>query len=319
MDVLESLRPREKAKIMDLVAEAGIDIGPWAVRQDGASIKEPAANPAYCYEWAFGGDDEPTALCIWHESLTDREGQITYEGNLRREALELDRAAEDYYKPQNVRSRAKEQARRARRFDRLLQGAYRQAKPIRVITLAGEMRRGGSEPGVQSAIVDYRLLDPEPWYVHVYADADGHCRLIRGVARLPDSTVADESPAFIDQFTIPEAALRLVVSGQVYERSPAVRRTALLRAGGKCEACSAPGFVMDSGSIYLETHHVFPLSNGGPDAEWNVVAICPNDHRRAHFGKGRVGLRSRLVDRLTQLYPRSRDALQTLSKAAENQ
>ena len=312
MDILDDLRPTQRAKIMDLAAEAGIDVRPWAIREDGATIKNPAANPHYCYEWAFGGDNEPTALCIWQESLKVRDGRIEYEGNLRKEALDLDRAAEDYFKPQAIKSRAKEQARRARRFDLLLQRAYRQGKPLRVITLAGEMRRGGSEPGVQSAIVDFRMLDPEPWYVHEYGDEDGSCRLVRGMVRPAELSAETLLPTFFDQFSIPPAAARVESSGLVYARSPEVRRMVLQRACGACEACSAKGFVLDSGAIYLETHHVFPLSDAGPDVEWNVVAICPNDHRRAHFGRDRPELRSRLVDYLIRAYPSAKNALHTL-------
>jgi 5-methylcytosine-specific restriction protein A len=311
-EVLEELRPTHQAKIMDLVAGAGIDVRPWAIREDGAPVKNPAANPSYCYEWAFGGGDEPTALCIWHESLAIQKGHIEYVGNSRKDALDLDRAAEDHFKPREVKSRAKEQARRARRFDLLLQRAYRQGKPIRVITLEGEMRRGGSDPGVQSAIVDFRLLDPEPWYVHEYTDNDGSCRLVRGLPSPAKLIIESSPPPFIDQFSIPPAAERVESTGLVYPRSPEVRRNVLRRASGKCECCSAPGFLMGAGGIYLETHHVFPLSFLGPDLEWNVVAICPNDHRRAHFASDKDEIRARLVEQLVSSYPAAKAALQSL-------
>jgi 5-methylcytosine-specific restriction protein A len=69
---------------------------------------------------------------------------------------------------------------------------------------------------------------------------------------------------------------------------------------------------MTAGGIYLETHHVFSLSLLGPDIEWNVVAICPNDHRRAHFGEDRDEIRTRLVVRLVSNYPAARTALESL-------
>jgi 5-methylcytosine-specific restriction protein A len=31
---------------------------------------------------------------------------------------------------------------------------------------------------------------------------------------------------------------------------------------------------------YLETHHVISLSEQGPGKVTNVIALCPNDHRR---------------------------------------
>jgi 5-methylcytosine-specific restriction protein A len=146
-----------------LVEASGIDVQPWSVGKSSGVIKTPAANPNYCYEWAFGGSGQPTALCIWHESLALRKGRILYDANVRNEAMVLERSAEDYFIFAAYRSRAKRQARRARLFDRLLQGAYRRGAAVRVVTLAGTRRREGAEEGVPSAIVDYRLLNSQPW------------------------------------------------------------------------------------------------------------------------------------------------------------
>ena len=35
---------------------------------------------------------------------------------------------------------------------------------------------------------------------------------------------------------------------------------------------------------YLEVHHKIRLSDGGEDTIDNVVALCPNCHRKAHYG-----------------------------------
>ena len=40
---------------------------------------------------------------------------------------------------------------------------------------------------------------------------------------------------------------------------------------------------MDKNNLpYLEEHHVKQLADGGTDSMDNVVAICPNCHRRMH-------------------------------------
>ena len=54
-------------------------------------------------------------------------------------------------------------------------------------------------------------------------------------------------------------------------------------ADGKCQYCSdsAP-FIDKQGEPYLEAHHVVRLADGGKDAIENVVAICPNCHRKIH-------------------------------------
>jgi len=75
--LLESLRPRRDGKIMDLVAAAGIDVSPWQRKKDGSPVKNPRANPHYCYEWGFGGRDEPIVLCVWHNSLELADGNIS--------------------------------------------------------------------------------------------------------------------------------------------------------------------------------------------------------------------------------------------------
>ena len=35
---------------------------------------------------------------------------------------------------------------------------------------------------------------------------------------------------------------------------------------------------------YLEVHHKKPLAQGGEDTVKNAEALCPNCHRKAHFG-----------------------------------
>ena len=81
-----------------------------------------------------------------------------------------------------------------------------------------------------------------------------------------------------------------------------MRDAALTRAGGVCELCGEKGFVSRSGKVYLETHHVVPLSEGGSDNEQNVAALCPNDHREAHFGERAAAIRERLVQTLAEIY-----------------
>lgn len=78
----------------------------------------------------------------------------------------------------------------------------------------------------------------------------------------------------------------------MFLRDVAVRSAALSRAGGRCEYCKAPGFKTASGTVYLETHHVEPLSEGGADGLSNVIALCANHHREAHHGNNRAALRA---------------------------
>lgn len=73
-----------------------------------------------------------------------------------------------------------------------------------------------------------------------------------------------------------------------FERSSDVRRYVLARADGKCEGCDAAApFLTSKGTPYLEAHHIRRLTDGGPDHPAHVAGICPNCHRRAHFGSDR--------------------------------
>lgn len=56
------------------------------------------------------------------------------------------------------------------------------------------------------------------------------------------------------------------------------------RAQGICDLCgsNAP-FIDKNGLPFLESHHLITLSEGGPDAIFNTVALCPNCHRKMHM------------------------------------
>ena len=83
-----------------------------------------------------------------------------------------------------------------------------------------------------------------------------------------------------------QPAGRTKAKANYYERSAAVARYVLARAGGVCEACNQPApFQRADGSAYLEPHHTRRLSDGGPDDPRWVGGICPNCHREVHHGE----------------------------------
>ena len=86
-----------------------------------------------------------------------------------------------------------------------------------------------------------------------------------------------------------------------YDRDPRVREAVLRRADGQCEYCGAAGFLRSDGSRFLETHHVIALANEGEDRLTNVIALCPNDHREAHFGKRAPALEGEMIAKLRAL------------------
>lgn len=212
--------------------------------------------------------------------LEEEDGRILHRGNFREDA-----------EIQFARGRGNPWGRRARKLDEALQLAQRDDPAIRVILNAGN-RRDRDDPEAKASQVTERELDPEPWTLASYDAATGTHVLVRGIAG-----------PFIDQFVLSEPvgseeARRREQAGLVYVRDARVRSAALLRAGGCCEYCDLPGFARADGPIYLETHHIAPLLEGGPDMAVNVICLCPNHHREAHFGADAARLREACLKRL---------------------
>ncbi len=67
------------------------------------------------------------------------------------------------------------------------------------------------------------------------------------------------------------------------KRNPVLPEIAKRRAKGVCQLCgeNAP-FTDKNGRPYLEAHHIIPLAEDGADALSNMVALCPNCHRKMH-------------------------------------
>ncbi|MGR6329029.1 HNH endonuclease [Sphingomonas sp. XXL09] len=84
----------------------------------------------------------------------------------------------------------------------------------------------------------------------------------------------------------PKYPTKVVTSSTAYIRNPDVVAEVLFRSNGICEDCgsTAPFIRNADGTPYLEVHHKQHLSEGGEDTVENAIAICPNCHRREHFG-----------------------------------
>jgi len=95
--------------------------------------------------------------------------------------------------------------------------------------------------------------------------------------------------------------LTAVRGGTGYRRDAAVRSYVIQRSEGCCEYCGKRGFEMDDGSFYVEAHHVIALSEQGPDTVDNVIALCPEHHRQAHYGKSAEELEAAFLTKLRSL------------------
>lgn len=80
-----------------------------------------------------------------------------------------------------------------------------------------------------------------------------------------------------------------------YYRSQALKLYVVARSGGICEGCYEPAPFKTKSGPYLECHHLHRLADGGPDHPRNVVAVCPNCHRRAHYAEDAKAFNERLI------------------------
>jgi hypothetical protein len=90
--------------------------------------------------------------------------------------------------------------------------------------------------------------------------------------------------------------LRTTRSVELIERSPLVKAWVLREANGVCQLCEQIGPFKDrDGQPFLEVHHIKPLAESGEDSVSNAVALCPNCHRRCHYGSDRQEIAVKLT------------------------
>lgn len=287
---LSEVEPKGHRRVIDLVREAGVGVSDWSNFKSGPKPERAASNPKYCYEWAFVEPGKVVVLNLWFDSMEEQGGILRQEINPRQFGIDMGRAGRKTWE------------RRAARMDRCIQQSARTKIPIRVIVCQGEMRTA-EDPDAEPSHVYRRALDPEPWAITSYDQTTGACVVTRGA----------EPDRYTDQFdevTGNHTPEQRDANGKVFVRSAEVRKRVLRRAAGLCEFCGAPGFLKYDGRIFLETHHVIPLSEKGADIDANVIALCPNHHREAHFGNRRVSMRALLQSKVSEA---SNRAMQTVA------
>jgi hypothetical protein len=95
-----------------------------------------------------------------------------------------------------------------------------------------------------------------------------------------------------------ESPLSFKVISTAYARDTRIRSAVMARAEGLCEYCGESGFIKHDGDPYLECHHIIALANDGADRMTNVIALCADHHREAHFGARRVSLETEMIERV---------------------
>lgn len=110
---------------------------------------------------------------------------------------------------------------------------------------------------------------------------------------------SERQSAVDDLDDVPEGALvpeQLRMECLAYKRNRMVRDYVVHRAKGRCEYCGEQGFLMANGNRYIEAHHILGLGANGPDTVANVIGLCPEHHREAHFGEKALDLNKAFKD-----------------------
>jgi 5-methylcytosine-specific restriction protein A len=226
-------------------------------------------NQYFLSEWAFVEPRKVAVLNFWFAHMKQRGQDIVFDKNF----LEASDA-------------------RGKRNQARVKQAISEKLPIRIIVLDGKM---GSPKG---SIVSKRQLDLAIWRVTAVDQKTGDYTLTRG-AEIENAIDDLSGPPEGNQF--PDRASVVV---QVIKRDNRVRAHAIKRAKGKCEYCNVRGFLTTSGDFYLEAHHIIALSDSGRDTIDNVIALCPQHHREAHYGKDAESLETKFVAKLKKLNKR---------------
>ncbi|WP_160299297.1 MULTISPECIES: HNH endonuclease [pseudomallei group] len=197
-EALDSLVPRRKEIIYDILQKADISVEGWHWRKDGSEVEDFRSNPQFCYNWSFGSLGEGYVLCLWYGTLQATGGVPYFAESVLDTANELRRIADDATNTASAKARAIDQSIRALNLDAAIRESYERRLPVRVIVCDGD-RRTRDQLAEKASAVSRRFLDSERWYVHCHDPVSGVCKLVRGVKPDLDGTPANHGTEAADE------------------------------------------------------------------------------------------------------------------------
>lgn len=149
-------KPTDKRRIIDCVADTGIDVSPWHQTEG-----DPSTNPKFCYEWTYSDPKRFIFVFnVWAEEIEEVDGVTRTCKNSRKTAEAVTPAQSKRYH-------------RARRSDRNLELAYSLDAAVRMIVIDGDRNADKQR-------VHLRDLDPVAWFVQSYDPMTGSGVVVRG-------------------------------------------------------------------------------------------------------------------------------------------
>ena len=153
---------------------------------------------------------------------------------------------------------------------------------IRETTILPKMKNAHSIGSIAYVAKITRKNIPNPYYTIIEEKEfqESQEKLVARAKRMTDSEL--QNAVFYRQ----ESPHKVNIVTSLYVRNPYIAEFVKRQAKGVCQDCCQPApFVSkNTGEPYLETHHIIPLSLGGKDSIENVIALCPNCHRKRHYG-----------------------------------
>lgn len=155
--------------------------------------------------------------------------------------------------------------------------------PVSVMNLA---KRDGSPVKPRTRAGNWAYVTPLPDWVGV-SETVVKKQLDEELDRAVKKSLQDEAEERKERLEkAPVLPTKVQAISYAFRRNPDVVAEVLRRAKGKCESCKrdAPFLRASDGTPFLEMHHIVTLADGGEDTVANATALCPNCHRKMHFG-----------------------------------
>lgn len=273
IDILQSLRPTTKPRVIDLVAQTGMDVTGWSDFKG----EHAATNPRYAYRWSFLEPGKFVIALLFHEDLEIVDDAIVHEQNIRLRDGRLGGKGASQWKG------------RADELDEYLRIAYQEGLPVRAIILDGD-KRDHLDAEAESSKVKARLLDSETWAVQRYNVHTGECLLVRGAE--PTASSEQEDPE-IEGFEGEER--RRYVLHRRREASLRRKKIQIVLYERKALRCEVPNCGFDFaerygtlGESFAHVHHLLPLSAAPAEGQKinikDLAIVCANCHAMIHRG-----------------------------------